>query len=568
MTRLTGGTALVRALLDQGVERVFTLCGNHLLAVYDAALDLAAAGDDRLKFTDVRHEASAAHMADAWARVTGRPGVCLLTGGPGHTNALTGIATAWAADSPVIWLSGASELANEGMGAMQEMDQVGVARPVTKWSHQVTDVREIPSALAKAFQIAQTGRPGPVHLSLPVDVVDATADEASISFPKAVDWKAATASAGNPALVEAALDLLASAEQPAIVAGAGAWWSGAGEALRAFVEATGVPVFTIDTARGLISDEHPLCFGYADPALNPAAFSLAAADVVLLLGRRLDYRLRYGGVFGPTTKLIQIDAEPTDLGRNRAAEIAIAGSPALVIEQMADGAGLREWPTAALAAWRATIGKMRAAYAAAREPEENSEMAPLHPWRICREVRETLGDDYVLTFDAGDFIQFARDSLPARQPNSWLRLGAMATLGCAIPFAIAAKLARPSANVVALTGDGGVGFYGFEFDTAVRHGVAFTCVVANDAAWGMEKNLQIGIYGPDRLLNSELRPTRYDRVVEALGGYGEHVAAPAELKPALQRAMASNRPALVDVETAGVASSMTHASVARKVARK
>jgi acetolactate synthase-1/2/3 large subunit len=562
---MTGGAALVRALLDQGVERVFTLCGNHLLAVYDAALDL---GGDRLKFTDVRHEGSAAHMADAWARVTGRPGVCLLTGGPGHTNAVTGIATAWAADSPVIWLSGASEYANRGMGAMQEVDQVGIAQPITKWSYQVTDIHEIPSALARAFQIAQTGRPGPVHLSLPVDIVDASADESAIPFPSKVDWKTATSSDGNRTLVEQALDLLASAERPVIVAGAGAWWSGAGEAIRALVEKTGLPVFTMDTARGIISDEHPLCFGYADPVLNPAAKCFAEADVVLLLGRRLDFRLRYGGVFAPDAKLIQVDAEPTDLGRNRAAEIAIAGNVAMVTEMMVDRAANRSWSAAALESWTKSIAVRRAAAAAERLAGETSDQAPLHPLRICKEVRDVLGDDYVLTFDAGDFIQWARQDLPARRPNSWLRLGSMATLGCAIPFAIAAKLARPSANVVALTGDGGVGFYGYEFDTAVRHDVAFTCVVANDAAWGMEKNLQIGIYGKDRLLNSVLRPTRYDKVVEALGGYGEHVANPAELRPALERAIAANRPALVDVESACLPSSQTDASVARKVARK
>lgn len=557
MARMTGGGALVRALRAQGVECVFTLSGNHLLAAYDAALDQG------LRLVDVRHEAAAAHMADAWTRVTGRPGVCLVTGGPGHTNALTGVATAWAADSPVIWLSGASELSEKGHGAMQELDQVGIAGPVTKWSAEVADPRQIPTYLARAFQIAQSGRPGPVHLTIPTDVMDASVGEAEVAFPAPVDWRAAARASGNPELIGRALDLLAGAERPVVVAGAGAWWAGAGGALRAFVEATGLPVFTIDTARGLISDDHPLCFGYADPILNPAAL-FGRADAVLLLGRRLDFRLRFGQAFAPAARLVQVDAEPADLGLNRQPEVAIAGDVAAVVEQLFDGARRRSWSTEG---WLKELARARDAAVAAREPAERSEQAPLHPLRIVREVRDLLGDDYCLTFDAGEFVQWARQGLPAREPGRWLRLGAMATLGCAIPFAIAAKLARPAARVFALTGDGGLGFYGFEFDTAARHGIPFVAVVANDAAWGMERNLQIGIYGRDRVVASQLRPTRYDRVVEALGGHGEHVAAPAELRPALERALASGLPALVNVESASVPSALGEASVRRKVAR-
>jgi acetolactate synthase-1/2/3 large subunit len=203
-----------------------------------------------------------------------------------------------------------------------------------------------------------------------------------------------------------------------------------------------------------------------------------------------------------------------------------------------------------------------------RQAAENSDEQPIHPLRVVREVRELLGDDYCLAFDAGEFVQWARAALPAREPGRWLRLGPMATLGAAIPFAIAAKLARPRARVFAILGDGAVGFSGFEFDTAVRHNVPFVAVVGNDAAWGMERNLQVGIYGRNRVMASDLRPTRYDRVVEALGGHGEHVVAPAGLRPALERALASNRPALVNVATAGVPSLLTESSVRRKLGRR
>ena len=559
MTRISGGEVLVRALRQHGVDCAFTLCGNHLLSTYDAALDAG------LRLVDVRHESAAAHMADAWARVTGRPGVCLVTGGPGHTNALTGIATAWGADSPVIWISGQSEAEFEGQGAMQELDQVAIAAPVTRWSGRAAHIREIPRLVATAFRKAQTGRPGPVHLSLPVDIMDAVIDEDALTFPPAIDWKRAARSAANPELIDEALGWLANAHRPVLVAGAGVWWSEAGPALHAFAERTGVPVFTIDTARGLISDDHPLCFGYADPLLNPAATLFAQADVAVVIGRRLDYRMRYGGVFPRTARLIQIDAEPADIGASRPADLALAGSPAPILDQLATRAAHYQWDTTA---WRYALAAARAACADDRRPHEQSDAEPLHPLRIVRAVRDVLPDDYCLTFDAGDFIQWARQGLPARRPARWLRLGPMATLGAAIPFAIAAKLARPESTVLALTGDGGVGFYGFELDTAVRHRVPFVLVVANDAAWGMEKNLQIGIYGRERVTAAELLPTRYDQVAGALGAYGEHVDRAEDLEPALRRAIASGRPAVVDITAECAPSSTTDASVRRKLARR
>jgi len=559
LTKLSGGDVLVRSLLSQGASCAFTLCGNHLLSTYEAAIGTP------LRLIDVRHEAAAAHMADAWARVTGTPGVCLVTGGPGHTNAITGIATAWGADSPVIWISGGSEAEFAGQGAMQEIDQVALARPITKWSAAASHIREIPRLVASAYRVAQTGRPGPVHLTLPVDIMDSTIDESEVSFPPAIDWKAATRVAPNPDLVDLALGLLASARRPVVVAAAGAWWSGAGPALHALADTTGLPIFTIDTARGLISDDHPCCFGYADPLLNPAATLFAQADVALVLGRRLDYRLRFGNVFPRECKLIQADSEPADIGSSRPADLALAGSPAAALELMVARAANYRWETAQ---WRSALAQARAEGAEQRRPLETTDSEPLHPLRIVRAVRDVMPDDCCLTFDAGDFIQWARQGLPARRPGRWLRLGPMATLGCAIPFAIGAKLARPESTVIALTGDGGVGFYGFELDTAVRHGVPFVLVVANDAAWGMEKNLQIGIYGRDRVTAAELLPTRYDEVARALGAWGEHVDHAADLEPALRRAISSGRPAVVDVTAECAPSSTTDASVRRKLARR
>ncbi len=559
MARISGGAVLVRSLLSHGAECVFTLCGNHLLSIYDAAIGT------RLRLVDVRQESAAAHMADAWTRVTGRPGVCLVTGGPGHTNALTGIATAWAADSPVIFLSGSSERALRGKGAMQELDQVGLARPIVKWAAEVEDARQIPSMIARAYRIALSGRPGPVHLTLPVDVLDSTVEEYEAMPVAQPNWKVAGRVAPSPTQMDRALAALAQAERPVAIAGAGAWWSDAGEELLEFVEATGVPLFTIDTARGLVSDDHPLCFGYADPLLNTAATLFGEADLVFLFGKRLDFRLRFGDVFAPNAAIVQIDSEALEIGQNRAVEVPVVGDVGLALEEMLVLVQSRKF---SFEPWVRRLGRKAAEGVLARQSAEGSDQTPIHPLRLVREVRELLGDDYCLAFDAGDFVQWARQSLPAREPGSWLRLGPMATLGAAIPFALAAKLARPTARVFALTGDGGVGFYGYELDTAVRHSVPFVTVVANDAAWGMEKNLQLGIYGRGRVIASELRATRYDELMRVFGGHGEHVSRPEEIRPALERALAADGPALVNVETAGIASSLTDAAVLRKLARR
>ncbi len=555
MAKITGGQIVVRSLLDHGATCVFTLSGNYILPIYDATIGTT------IRLIDARHEGAAAHMADAWARVTGQPGVLLVTGGPGHTNAITGIATAQAADSPIIWLSGQSEARLRGMGALQEMDQVALARPITKWAAEVNDIRKIPPMMEEAYRIATTGRPGPVHLSLPLDLLESSVDEAEVGFPTPIDWREAARTPANPKQIERAVELLRSAKRPAIIAGNGAFWYGAGPALRQLIEKTRTPLFTIESARGLVSDDHPLCFGYADTLLNAAANRLADADVVLIIGKRLDFRLRYGQILGPTANLIQVDADPANIGRNRQPDLAIIGHPAAALEQLVEHSSGQVWGEPA---WLEDLTSARAEHCRSLEAGEASDEQPIHPLRLVRAVREVMPADTVLTIDAGDFVQWARMALPARRPGGWLRLGPMAPLGCATPFAIAAKLARPHYQAIALTGDGGAGFYLMEMDTAIRHNLPFLLVVANDAVWGTEKQLQIGIYGQDRTPASDLLPTRYDRVVEAMGGHGEYVEEPDDLRPALQRAMAAGKPACVNVFTKCVPSPQTLAAVARR----
>ncbi|OGK95961.1 MAG: hypothetical protein A3E31_18340 [Candidatus Rokubacteria bacterium RIFCSPHIGHO2_12_FULL_73_22] len=553
MGKISGAHLLVRAMRRHGVERIFGLCGDHVNSIFNACLD------EGVGVVDTRHESGATHLADGWARVTGRPGVSVVTGGPGHTNSLTGLATAWMAASPMIAISGMHEARLREQGPLQEVDQLDMVRAITKWARVAEDPRRLAHYFAIAYREAVSGRPGPVHLTIPSDVAEATVDD-DAPLPEPYRFEPAAAS---QAALDAAIGLLHGAERPVVVAGSGVWWSRGWEALERFVEAAQLPCFTIGMARGAVSDEHPLCLGYADPILNAAAREIKRADVVLLIGKRVDFRLAYGNLFGPDAALIQIDVHGPELGRNRAAQLPIQADARVALEQLAAAAerhgGWRQ------KAWVEELRRARRAFVAASARDEASDAAPLHPLRIVKEVREAAGGDVTWVIDGGDFAQWARLALPARLPGHWVRLGAMGTLGASIPFGIAAQLAHPKEPVVVLTGDGGMAFHAWELHTALRFEAPVVVVVGNDCGWGMERELQRAFY--DRTVGTELGPVRYDRVVAAMGGHGEHVEKPAELRPALERALRAGRPACVDVAMRGVASPLTAANIARIKAR-
>lgn len=550
MTRVTAAHLLVRTLRRHGVERIFGLCGDHVNSIFNAC------ADEGVTIVDTRQESAATHMADAWARVTGRPGVAVVTGGPGHTNSITGIATAWMAGSPILAISGTFERALRDKGPLQEIDQVDMVRAVTKWARVVDDPARLPYYAALALSEAVSGRPGPVHLTIPSDVSEAIVDDGAIAIPSPTPRVPASA---LPSAVEAALDLLARAERPAVIAGSGIWWARSWEALRRLIELTQVPCFTIGMGRGSLSDEHPLCLGYADPILNPVAHEIRQADVILLIGKRIDFRLAYGTLFAPDATLIQIDIHAAELGRNRSTQLPIHGDAGAVLEQLAQRAearhGWKEKP------WVERLRQARRAAAEAQRHDENSEEVPVHPLRIVKEVREMVNSDVVWVIDGGDFAQWCRLGLPARKPGHWLRLGALGTVGASIPFGIAAKLAKPDCPVVILTGDGGMAFHSWEIHTALRFNAPVVVVVGNDSGWGMERELQAAFY--NRTIGVELGEVRYDRVIEAMGGHGKHVEHPAELRPALERALKAGKPACVNVRMRGVPSPLTTATIAR-----
>ncbi|MGH7378647.1 MAG: thiamine pyrophosphate-binding protein, partial [Candidatus Methylomirabilales bacterium] len=400
---MTGADLLLGALKQKGVSHLFGLCGDHVNPLF------VAARQHGIGIVDVRHEAAAVHMADGWARVTGRPGVSVVTGGPGHTNSLTGVATAAAAGSPVIAISGSYEVAQKGRLAFQELDQVALMRPVTKSARLVTETARLPEMVAAAYGEALAGRPGPVHLSIPLSVLSREVE----APPPPGETPPPVPPQPDTAAIREVVERLAAAERPACVVGSGGFWARASDALTRFVETTRTPCFTIDLARGLIPDDHPLCFGYADPILNETARALREADLILLVGKRLDFRLKFGGseVFDPDAVIVQIDIDPAEIGRNRPIQVPVVADAAAALEALtAEAARRGSWGERP---WLEQLRRQQKAWRDSWAAGETSEEAPLHPLRVCREVRALLPEDGVVVMDGGDFPQWPRMTLPA-----------------------------------------------------------------------------------------------------------------------------------------------------------
>jgi len=491
---MRGADLIARGLARAGTRYLFSLSGNHVMPVFDAALDA------KLPIVHVRHEAAAVHMADAWARITGEVGVALVTGGPGHANAVSALYTALAAESPVLLLSGHAPTSELGKGAFQEMAQAEMAAPACKASWTVRSARTLAIDLARAMRMAKSGRPGPVHLSLPSDLLEASVDA---ELPAKEDYSPDPAPAGLSAEI---LDQLKKAQKPLVIAGPAASNARGRATLRAFEEASGVPALVMESPRGV-----------NDPSQGLLAEVLAAADVVVLAGKRRDFTLKFGAAFGKDCRVIE--TEGGALG-------AWAG-PRL------EGGWLED-ARAALAFRPAQWASLTSAPG-----------GPLHPVEVGREVQKLLtAPDAVLVADGGEFGQWAQATVTA--PHRVIN-GVAGAIGAALPFAAAAKLALPGAPVVAMLGDGTFGFHSAEIDTAVRARLAYVAVVGNDCCWNAEYQIQLRSYGAGRAHGLDLLPTRYDRVAAAFGAHGEQVERPAELGPALERAVRSGLPGCVNV---------------------
>jgi acetolactate synthase-1/2/3 large subunit len=532
MDQLTGGRLVARMLRKEGIGTVFTLSGLHVAPIY------AGCVDEGIRVVDTRHEQAAAHAADAWARLTRGAGVAIVTAGPGVTDAVTGVANAWAAQSPLVLLGGAAPTFNQGRGSLQEMPQVPLFQPITKWADRVPSPDLVPSFLARAFRVARAGRPGPVFLELPWDVLSNGADEALAEAQTL--YRTDARSPADPAKLEAALALLARAERPVLVAGSSVWRDDAVAALEALATRAGIPTFLNGMGRGCLPREHPAFF---DLARKDA---LAAADVVVVLGTPLDFRLGYGTepTFAAGAKVVQVDIDPAEIGRNRPIEVGIVGDARSVLEGLAAG-----WRGTVPPAWPRLLREQEAARRERQREHEESGQRPIHHFRLARalDTVATRAGDVTWVADGGNVVAVAAKVIRVAGPGRWLDPGPLGTLGVGAPFAIAAKLLAPERPVCVLQGDGAFGLNGMDFDTALRFKLPMVVVVGNDAAWGQIRIPQRGLYGEDHAIATSLAPTRYDRVVEALGGKGEHVEDPADLVPALERAFASGTVYCVNV---------------------
>ena len=522
-----GGELVARSLAAQGVSTIYTLCGGHVAPIYDGCLN------HNIAVIDFRHEQAAAHAADAHARLTRNVGVALVTAGPGVTDAVTGVANAYQARSPLLLLGGAAPLKTKGMGALQEMPQVEMFRTFTKASFTIERTEDIPEQMAEAYRHALSGRPGPVFVELPFDVLFN-----AIDAPEQMPARVVVDPVPPPvSAVQAMFDLLRAAERPLIIAGTQVYWDDAGDALRELTEATAMPVFTNGAGRGALSMAHPHCFKAA------RGKALRAADVVLLIGTPLDFRLKYGrDDWNPDSKLIQIENDAAELNHNRPADVAVVADSRLVLEALAEGLqGIRFDPwLAQVAEWERARNDKQAAW-------ERLDDVPVNHFRFAAEVQRLVDENTIVIGDGGDIVSACAKVLTVTRPGQWLDPGPLGCLGVGAPFAIAAQHLYPQRRVLILSGDGSFGLNGFEFDTAVRFGLPIVAIVGNDAGWGQIRGPQIQMVGAERAIATSLAATRYDKVVEALGGYGELVTMPGDIAPALERAFASGKPACINV---------------------
>jgi thiamine pyrophosphate-dependent acetolactate synthase large subunit-like protein len=532
MGTVLGGELLAQALKSQGVDTMFYVMGGPMLEAEATSIKLG------IRAVDTRHEQAAALSAHAWGRIMRRPGVAMGCSGPGATNLLTGVANAFTDAAPLVAIGGSSPRVSLGMEAFQEIDQVAIFKPVTKWAERIYDARRIPEIVATAFRQATTGRPGPVYLDLPGDILGDKVDEEKITFPPA--WKTLPRPRGDQGAVQEAIALLAKAERPVILGGSGVWWSDGANAFQQLVETTGVPFYTTPISRGTVPEDHALAF------LNARSTAFTEADVLVTIGTRFNWVVQFGRPprFAKNLKVIHVDINPTQIGWNRDVDVPIVGDARAVLEQLVEEAKGKIDPKR-YASWVGRLRVIDAEKNAEQEKAMSSDNAPIHPLRLCKEVRDFLKRDAILVVDGQEILNFGRQSIPTYTPGHRLNSGAFGCMGVGLPFGVGAKVAKPDAQVLVLHGDGSYGINAMEVDTAVRHNIPVVVVISNNGGWTANTSWALPLPKPGRNLGH----TRYDRVAIELGAHGEFVEKASEIRPALERAYASGRPAVVNVIT-------------------
>jgi acetolactate synthase I/II/III large subunit len=544
METITGAELAAQALIDRQIPYIFSLSGGHITPIYQHL------ENSEVIIFDTRHEQSALFMAEAWGKMTRTCGVAMVTAGPGFTNALTGVASAHFSNTPLVLIAGCVGLDNKEKLDLQDMPQEAVIRPMVKKTFVCQRAERINEYVDLAFRTALSGRPGPVYLEFPIDVLNTPVNKEDVRYTRTE----VVANPADPDKAPALIEMMQNAKNPVVIAGTGAWQSNVKEELKTFIESTGMPLFTSLSGRGILSDNHPLCFEGA-VAIRPGAGFAAyiETDLVIVLGTRMSLYYLFGDIFNPAAKIVQVDISPEEIGRNRTVDLPVVSDIKgflkachTVVLQKNIEKELKD----RFAPW---IEKLTQAHKDGKALSENdwtSDNIPIHPLRLAREIDQFMNRETdIVVADGGDTTTWMGMTRTLESPGRYLDYGIFGSLAVGLPYANAAKLLYPDSRVCLITGDGSVGFNFMEFETAIRKNLQIVVVISNDLGWGMirhSQELRIGHAIED---GTYIGRVDYHKMVEAIGGKGFFVEDPKDIKPALIEAFESNKVCCINVMT-------------------
>ena len=524
---ISGGHLVAKALKQEGVDTIFTLCGGHIIDIYDGCLD------EGIRIVDVRHEQTAAHAADGYARQTGKLGCVVTTAGPGCTNAATGVATAFRSESPILHIGGQSSLTQHKMGSLQDLPHVDMMTPITKFASGVFSTERVADMITMAARECFSGAYGPSYLEIPRDILDAEVPVERAVVPQPGSYRASVKSIGDPADIEKLADILVKAERPAVLLGQQVWSSGGHEEAIEFVRALDIPAYMNGASRGLLpqSDPHHFDRTRSDAFKN--------ADVILIVGTPFDFRMGYGKRISKEATLVQIDQSYTTVGKNRDISLGLVGDPGAILAAVTQAVSGRidKGARQQRQKWMVELREIEATKLDKLMPMFTTDQNPIHPYRLAYEINEFLGEDTIYIGDGGDIVTISAQAVRPRNPGQWMDPGALGSLGVGTGFSMAAKLAHPNKEVVCLYGDGAFGMTAFDMETAQRFGAPYLAVIGNNSAMNQIRYGQLAKYGEDRGdIGNKLGDVPFSKFGEMIGGYGEEVTEASQIQPALQRA--------------------------------
>ena len=524
---VSGGHLVAKALKNEGVDTIFTLCGGHIIDIYDGCID------EGIRIIDVRHEQTAAHAADGYARQTGRLGCVVTTAGPGCTNAVTGVATAFRSESPILHIGGQSSLTQHKMGSLQDLPHVDMMTPITKFASGVFSTERIADMISMAARECFSGAYGPSYLEIPRDILDAEVQTARVVVPKPGSYRSSVKSIGDPADIEKLADILVKAERPAVLLGQQVWSSRGHEDAINFVRALDIPAYMNGASRGMLpqSDPHHFDRTRSDAFKN--------ADVILIVGTPFDFRMGYGKRISKEATLVQVDQSYATVGKNRDISLGLAGDPGAILAAVSQAATGRidDGARQQRQKWMVELREIEATKLDKLMPMFTTDQNPIHPYRLAYEINEFLGEDTIYIGDGGDIVTISAQAVRPRNPGQWMDPGALGSLGVGTGFSMAAKLAHPNKEVVCLYGDGAFGMTAFDMETAQRFGAPYLAVIGNNSAMNQIRYGQLSKYGEERGdVGNKLGDVPFSKFGDMIGGYGEEVTEAGQIQPAMQRA--------------------------------